>query len=445
MMRRLMAAVAMLLFGSAPAQAHRLDEYLQATLISVSRDGVHVQLRLAPGVAVFSRVMARIDTNGDGVLTDDEQHAYAGAVLHDLSLSVDGRTMSLRLASLNFASVADMKEGRGEIIIAYDASVNSAKGARRLTFENRHLASLSVYLVNALVPADTSLVISGQQRTADQAVFQLVYADGRVAASAPLSARIWTGMPRLIRLGMRHIAEGTDHLLFLIVLLLPSPLVALPRRWGGYVGARQAGGRILRIVTAFTVGHSITLAAAATGLVRLPQAPVELLIATSILVSAMHAVRPIFPGRESLVAGGFGLVHGLAFATMIAGLGADAWQTARIILGFNIGIEIMQLAVVVAVMPWLLAMARSSVYASVRVTSATVAAVAALGWIGQRGLGAPNPVGPWVALAATHGIAIVGSLAVVAIAVRAPDTVRAIRIAGVRFERRRATAGAPQV
>ena len=112
--------------------------------------------------------------------------------------------------------------------------------------------------------------------------------------------------------------------------------------------------------------HIVNIRAAATGVLRLPQQPVEVLIAASILVSAIHAVRPIFPGRESFVAGGFGLVHGLAFATMIAGLGADTWQTARIILGFNVGIELMQLGIVVAVMPWLLAMARSPVYAFVR-------------------------------------------------------------------------------
>lgn len=449
MMRRMMAAGAMLLLGAVPAHAHRLDEYLQATLISVSRDGVRVQLRLAPGVAVFSRVMARIDTNGDGVITVAERQAYADSVSHDVSLRIDGRPLLLQVASLQFASVDEMKEGRGEIAIVFDASMPEVVGARRLTFENRHLDALSVYLVNALVPADTALAIIGQHRTADQAAFQLDYAHKGDGMAAVRATNAWAGSPQMIWLGMRHIAEGTDHLLFLIVLLLPSPLLALPGRWGGYGGTGKAGRQILRIVTAFTIGHSITLAAAASGLVRLPQGPVEVLIAASILVSAIHAIRPMFPGRESFVAGGFGLVHGLAFATMIAGLGADPWQTARIILAFNVGIELMQLGVVVAVMPWLLAIARSPAYRYVRVTSAVAAGVAAIGWIGQRGFGAANPVAPWVEMATSHGAMFVGILAMLALTVgvwersdiRAAQAARvATRIIGVPFERWQATA-----
>jgi hypothetical protein len=221
---------------------------------------------------------------------------------------------------------------------------------------------------------------------------------------------------------MRHIAEGSVHLLFLRVLLLPAPLAALAGRWGSYAGARRGAARLLRIVTAFTVGHSLTLAAAASGVVRAPSAIVEVLIAVSILVSAVHAIRPIFPRREALVAGGFGLVHGLAFATTIAGYGIEPWHTVLTLLGFNLGIELMQLAIVIATVPWLLSLARTPVYAPLRVIGATGAAIAALGWIGERAFGLGNPVGPFVESAASHGLLLVAALA--ALALVAGQTVR---------------------
>ena len=94
---------------------------------------------------------------------------------------------------------------------------------------------------------------------------------------------------------MRHIAEGTDHLLFLLALLLPAPLIVIGSRWAGFAEVRSSLLQILKIVTAFTIGHSITLMLAASGLVRLPSRPIEVLIAFSILISAIHALRPIFP------------------------------------------------------------------------------------------------------------------------------------------------------
>src|SRR5262249_38056686 len=153
----------------------------------------------------------------------------------------------------------------------------------------------------------------------------------------------FAGVPNMFRLGMRHIAEGTDHLLFLIALLLPAPLVAVRGRWAAFGSIRHSLIQIVRVVSAFTIGHSITLALGASGIVALPSRAVEVLIAFSILVSSLHALRPIFPGREPMIAASFGLIHGLAFATTLQHLGVGAWQRVASILGFNLGIETMQL------------------------------------------------------------------------------------------------------
>src|SRR4051812_2116462 len=147
------------------------------------------------------------------------------------------------------------------------------------------------------------------------------------------------GFAATFRLGARHIAEGTDHLLFLLALLLPAPLVAAGGRWGGYAGGGMALRRIVKIVTAFTLGHSLTLVFGALGWARLPGALVEAAIAVSIFVSAVHALVPIFRGREIFLAGGFGLVHGLAFAATLTGFGFDPLTLTSSVLGFNLGIE----------------------------------------------------------------------------------------------------------
>jgi HupE / UreJ protein len=111
---------------------------------------------------------------------------------------------------------------------------------------------------------------------------------------------------------MGHIAEGTDHLLFLLVLLLPAPLLIVASRWSSPRDVRGNLLHIASIVTAFTVGHSLTLSLATTNFVHVPSRPVEVLIAVSILVSVMHALRPIFPGKESWIAAFFGLIYGLS-------------------------------------------------------------------------------------------------------------------------------------
>src|SRR5262249_20361578 len=145
----------------------------------------------------------------------------------------------------------------------------------------------------------------------DEPVLLGTMRDTNAAIVLDRSGGSWfVGFAALFRLGARHIAEGTDHLLFLLALILAAPLVAAGGRWGGYAGGRTALRRIVQVVTAFTLGHSITLVLGALGWASLPGAVVESAIALSILVSAVHALVPIFRGREVYIASGFGLVHG---------------------------------------------------------------------------------------------------------------------------------------
>ena len=346
-------------------------------------------MRLIPGVAVSSAVIASIDTNGDGSLSGAEQSAYAQRVLSQLSLTIDGQRLKPQLVSASFPQIQEMRDGVGEIHIEYTAELPRGGPDRKLVLENRNRTQRAVYLVNALASSDPAISIVAQKRNTVQSTYELDYTQAGGSSRAgwwsnTVDAMSSLGLLSLFRLGMRHIAEGTDHLLFLLVLLLPAPLGVIGSRWTGVTGVRSSLLRILRIVTAFTLGHSITLGLAAFGFVHLPSRPVEVLIAVSILVTAVHALRPIFPGKEAAIAAFFGLFHGLAFASTLSELGLARWERVAGILAFNLGIETMQMAVVVAILPSLLLMSRTRGYPFLRSFGAFCAGVASMGWIAER-------------------------------------------------------------
>jgi hypothetical protein len=431
---RLVASLALLLSLTIPASAHRLDEYLQATLISVESDRIVVEMRLVPGVAVSPEVLAHIDVNGDGKFSEAEQQAYALHVLRDLSLTVDGKRADLELVAHKFPSPTEIKEGLGEIRMDFTAHLPAGGAERRVIFENHHLSRISVYLANCLVPRNPTIRVLRQSRNQNQSFYQLDYT---AAANASPASSGWSdavGFGSIFRLGMRHIAEGTDHLLFLLALLLPAPLLAVGTRWGGGAGARHGLRQILRVVTAFTLGHSLTLGLAAWRVVIVPSRIIEGLIAVSILVSAIHAMRPIFPGKEAVIAASFGLIHGLAFAATLGELGLSRWQRVAGIFAFNLGIETMQLMVVAATMPSLVLLSRTRAYGILRIAGALFAALASLGWIAERWLNLHNPVDALVAVVAHYAWPIAGGLfafALVCTGVRAGSTNAAIRAADI--------------
>jgi len=419
-MKTKLAAISALISLATPVLfAHRIDEYLQAIIVSAGPKDLQASMRLIPGVAVSNSVIAAIDSNGDGVFSASEQRAYAQKVLHDLALSVDGESLTPRLADVSFPSAAEMKEGLGEIRITFVADLPSRRGQRALVIENHHEPRMSVYLMNCLVPQESSIRIVAQNRNENQSYYRVDYMQssgeqdswlthwqtGLLSAMSPLS-----GVPSMFRLGMRHIAEGTDHLLFLLALLLPAPLLAVGSRWATHGSVRYSLMQIVRVVTAFTIGHSLTLALGASGLVSLASRLVEVLIAFSILVSAVHALRPLFPGREPMIATFFGLVHGLAFATTLQNLGVNPWQRIAGILGFNLGIESMQLLVVASILPSLLILSRMPVYRFFRFAGASFAGIAALGWIAERLLGVHTDVDAMVDGVARHGVWLAAAL-----------------------------------
>lgn len=192
--------------------------------------------------------------------------------------------------------------------------------------------------------------------------------------------------------GMNHIAAGTDHLLFLLALLLCAPLQARRGRWMSGKPLRATVRSVVAIISGFTLGHSVSLALSALGWVRMPTAWVEWMVAASILVSCSQAWRPWLGPQAVGLAGLFGAVHGLAFAEALSGLDFDGATLAISLLGFNLGIETMQLAVMALTLPLLLAASESRYATALRLGLASAAACCAMAWLLERTLGCPNPL-----------------------------------------------------
>ncbi len=182
--------------------------------------------------------------------------------------------------------------------------------------------------------------------------FLNVYSSGRLLRQVVLTteapavelydrspAGLWAVVRTFVAAGMHHVWIGPDHILFIVGLLLLG---------GGLV-------RVLKIATAFTVAHSITLACAATGVLNVPSRVVEPLIAASIVYIGIENLRRRHgaPDRRTLLAFGFGLVHGLGFASVLRELGLPREALGVSLLAFNLGVEAGQTCIVLAVTPLL--------------------------------------------------------------------------------------------
>ena len=136
---------AILVAGWSPAGAHQVDEYLQSTFISLTKDSVNVEMFLTPGVAVLPAVLGAIDANGDGAICEAEQRTYADRVVRDLSVTVNGENIRPRLLAANFPSLENMKEGLGTIHLELKFDLVPNRSNRRLRWENRHQSRISAY------------------------------------------------------------------------------------------------------------------------------------------------------------------------------------------------------------------------------------------------------------------------------------------------------------
>lgn len=208
---------------------------------------------------------------------------------------------------------------------------------------------------------------------------------------------IWTGLLSLTKLGMHHIWIGIDHILFLVALLIPAVLRRDGVRWAPVEDFRSALWQVVKIVTAFTVAHSITLSLASLGIVTLPSDLVESVIALSIAIAAVDIIFPVFKTRIVWVVFGFGLFHGFGFANVLGEMGITGKNMALSLVGFNVGVEIGQLVIVCVIFPFLFMMRLSKLYTHffVYVAAATTIFIS-IYWFIERAFGVDLRLGVYL-------------------------------------------------
>ena len=371
---------------AAPAAAHKpSDSYLRVLAGPAARRALGPETPLALRWDLSLKdlhFLVGLDANGDDAITWGElkgrRDAVAAAALSRLSVEADGVAAEPRLVDL----LVDEHSDGAYAVLLLAVEVPGVPGVPeevrvryRLLFDSDPTHRGLVSLDSGGGPGPPEIL--GPER--DEAVF---------AVGAPGSGGGAAGFAGYVREGAEHIWAGLDHALFLLTLLLPAVLLRREGQWAPAGSFRAAAGRVLAVVTAFTVAHTVTLWVATAGLVEPPSRLVEASIAASIVVCAAHNLLPRVPVTGVGIAFAFGLLHGFGFAGVLADLGLGGAALGVALLGFNLGVELGQLAVVAAFLPvaWLLR--ETAFYRRVVLQGGSVAVglIAAL-WLAERALG----------------------------------------------------------
>jgi hypothetical protein len=188
-----------------------------------------------------------------------------------------------------------------------------------------------------------------------------------------------------LREGVWHIWVGFDHILFLLSLLLPSVLILRNKEWKATERFRTTFWDVLKVVTSFTIAHSITLSLAALSVISLPSRLVESTIALSVVLAALNNLWPVVAERRWAVAFAFGLIHGFGFASVLTDLGLPQGTLLLALVGFNVGVEVGQLAIVGAFLPLAYALRASWFYRRLVFKGGSAAiTLVALVWLVER-------------------------------------------------------------
>ncbi|MEO8152882.1 MAG: HupE/UreJ family protein [Rhizobacter sp.] len=352
------------------AQAHKpSDAYLQLQV-----DGSHVEQRFDIALRDLERELA-LDTNDNGQLEwrevrtrwdDIAQLAQTG-----LSLNADGQPCTG--GPLGAPQLDEHSDGRYVVL------------TRRWTCaaEVRQL-DVGYTLFAQADPTHRGVVRVQHGTQSEPAVLVPGAGTHRFAVASADDAP--AGFIGFVLEGMHHILIGTDHILFLLALLLPAVLVRTPSRgWQAAPRLRPVLMDVLRVVTAFTVAHSITLALAAFDVVNPPSRWVESIIAASVVLAALNNLYPVVRDGRWKLTFGFGLVHGFGFASALKDLGLKQGALALPLFGFNLGVELGQLSIVAIffALVWTLRDTRAYRGAGLRAGSMAIT-VLAMGWLVER-------------------------------------------------------------
>ena len=206
----------------------------------------------------------------------------------------------------------------------------------------------------------------------EHGVFDSVLTPANPAWLEPDAPRWWNTLQRFVSNGIHHVLVGYDHIAFVVLLLLPSVLRRTREGWIRVDNVRQSVAYLARIVTLFTIAHSITLGLATTGLLRLPVRPIEVTIAASIVAAGIVNLTTYSARVGAPLAFGFGLVHGFGFANVLVETGNQGMRLVPMLAGFNVGVEVAQLSIVFTALPVLVATCRLPAYGRIVIPGVSI-------------------------------------------------------------------------
>ncbi len=311
-----------------------------------------------------------LDTNGDGSVTWGEARSHQPeliAYVHDrLKLSANGNPCAVSFGAMQVNARVD----GNYLWFPLGASCTGTD------------LSIDYRLMQGIDPSHRGLLTLSAWGATQTGVLTPGRGAQSFALDHPEPLRAFT---QYLSIGVWHIWSGIDHLLFLLSLLLPAVLRRRGGQWEAAAIARPAFVNILKVVTAFTLAHSITLSLAAFDVVHLPSRLTESVIAASIIVAALNNIFPKVTEGRWRIAFAFGLLHGFGFASVLAEMGLPSGARLVSLVAFNLGVEVGQLAVVLAVMPLAYSVRATRFYRQtvMRWGSSAIAALAFV-WLVQR-------------------------------------------------------------
>ena len=355
--------IGLLQLAARPAAAHSQSYgYLDIAL-----DGPKAEGRFQAAVRDLDRLY-HLDSNGDGSITWGEvrlrETEIAGAALKTIALAKPSGPCTLTAAPI----LTDSHGGESYLVMPF---ISDCDATQALTlnysfldgFDARHrgLASLKDQ--------------QGQVRN-------FVIATGERGITLGSAARsVAQEMASFVVHGFHHILIGYDHILFVLTLLIGTAMQQRRRPvWETFI-------ETAKVVTAFTLSHSVTLGLAALGLLVVPVALAESLIAATIAIAAVNNIWPLLTTRLWLVALGFGLIHGVGFANVLRDLGLPQDNLLLTLLSFNIGVEAGQLTVVAVALPLIAYAARLAISRAAMPAANFAITALALMWLSDRALG----------------------------------------------------------
>ena len=381
MLVALIASLAIVLVGPGRADAHAGDE--SYVYLDVAEDDLRGQVEMP---YIDLREVFGLDLEGDEVAVKAELEAnlelLQGYARDRLSIGAGSVTWDLDFDGVLTLGEAYEAEGGEYAVLPFVVDLDGAVVPRELTVAFDPFFD-EIQGRNAL------LLISNDWRRGvfDNEAEALVQFDGgsRVQTIDLGDTSQWKNFSESVSLGVDHIKTGPDHIFFVLVLLLPSVLILVAGTWLPTATFGASLWRVLKIVTMFTIAHSITFTLAGLDILPLPSSRlIESIIAASIAAAALYNLRPIGANKEWLIAFAFGLFHGMGFASLVSELEVSKTTQLVSLLGRNAGIEIGQAFVVLVMFPGLFLLRRTVFYRPFFVIGSIALAIVSVGWMLER-------------------------------------------------------------